>query len=228
MEELASSRFERIGNTVRKRRSHTFRRPRPELHPICDGHDIPSLSSTPPSDENSGCDHSSKRKDLSLSQCASKFPVVSGSSGEKPIRKTKKLEVALDELYDNSSSRDGTEEGRSGSNKKRSSEGVLAPANWKSLSRIKESLEPQKTVALNSRKSDESSGPSLDGSGNDNKLKKFKFKVGGVTRSIDANSFMKTSHSSVATVSRQKLVDKVVHSCISELSYILQAVYCSI
>lgn len=209
MEDLNSSRFEGIGNTVRRRRSHTSRRPRPESQPLSEGRDISSLSSTPQSDdvkagssdENSGGDQSSRRKQLSLSQCASRFPGASGVEGEKPAKKSKKVDVGLNELYGNSGLKDTLEQGRSGSNQKRSSEGVLAPANWKSTSKEKESPEPQKTMALN-RKTDESAGPSHDKLGNDNKVKKVKLKVGGVTRTIDANS--KSSRALDTTVARQK------------------------
>lgn len=211
MEELGSSRFEGIGNTVRRRRTNTSRRPRPESQPVSDGRDISSLSSTPPSDdmragssdENSGGDHSSRRKELSLSQCASRFPTASGLDGEKPIKKSKKVDIGLDELYGNSGFRDSGVQGRTGLNHRRSSEGVLAPANWKSTS-----SEPRKTMALNNRKGDESSGPSLDGLGNENKVKKVKLKVGGVTRTIDTNSSLKTSCGSDATVQQQKLIHK--------------------
>lgn len=211
MEDLNSSRFEGIGNTVRKKRSHTSRRPRPESQPNSDGRDISSLSSTPPSDEikagssedNSGGGHSSRRKELSLSQCASRFPGASGVDNEIPVRKNKKVEVGLNELY--SGSKDTIDQGRSGSNHKRSSEGVLAPANWKQASRAKESPEPQKTMALN-RKADEIPGPSQDGLGSENKVKKVKLKVGGVTRTIDANP--KSSRALDATVARQKTAHK--------------------
>ncbi|XP_021770059.1 protein IWS1 homolog [Chenopodium quinoa] len=213
MEENNSSRFESIGNTVRKRRSHTSRRPRPESQPLSDGRDVSSLSSTPPSDdikagssdENSGGDHNSRRNELSLSQCASRFPGPSGVEGEKSSRKNKKVDIGLNELYGNGGSKDTTEQGRSGSNHKRSSEGVLAPANWRSTSRENESPEPQTTMALN-RKADDSVGPSQDRLGNDNKVKKVKLKVGGVTRTIDANS--KSSRASDATNVRQKSAHK--------------------
>ncbi|KAJ8440854.1 hypothetical protein Cgig2_000742 [Carnegiea gigantea] len=209
MEDFSSSRFEGIGNTFRKRRSHTSRRPRPESQPTSEGRDISSLSSTPPSDdtrtgssdENSGGGHSSRRKELSLSQCASKFPAASGAEGEKPVRKSKKVDVGLDELYGNN----GGDQGRMGTNHRRGSEGVLAPANWKNTSRVKDGSEPQKTMALSRIKSDESSCPSVDASGNESKLKKLKVKVGGVTRTIDASVSGKSSRSSDAA---QKSVHK--------------------
>lgn len=201
MEDFGSSSFEGIGR-FRKRRTRTSRRPKPESQPTSEGRDISSLSSTPPSDEaragssdeNSGVDHSSRRKELSLSQCASRFPATSGPEGEKPVKKSKKLDVGLDELYGNS--------------RRGSSEGVLAPANRKSTARVKESLESPKTMALNSIKGDESVGLSVDGLGNENTLKKIKVKVGGVTRTIDANSSGMSSRASDASLSRQKLVHK--------------------
>ncbi|KAG0474101.1 hypothetical protein HPP92_015958 [Vanilla planifolia] len=72
------------------------------------------------------------------------------------------------------------DQGRIGSDVKRSSEGVLGPANWKNLSKLKENLE------VNSLSS-EQYGQSMHlsaGSSNtlvESKLKKVKLKVGGVT-----------------------------------------------
>ena len=167
------------------------------------------------SDENSGGDHSLKRKELSLSECASKFPKASGTEGEKSVRKNKKVDIGLDELYGN---KETSEQGHSGSNHKRSSEGALAPVNLKNTNRAKESPEPQKTMALN-QKAGDSSGPLQDGLRNDNKVTKVKLKVGGVTRTFDANS--KSSRSSDATVAKQKSVHKVCGSCIAILCVVL-------
>ncbi|XP_074316022.1 uncharacterized protein LOC141652453 [Silene latifolia] len=201
MEELGSSGFERIGNAVRKKRTHTFRR-RPESQSVSDGRDISEDVRAGSSDENSG-GGSSRRKEISLSQCVSRFPGVSGSESENTGKRNKKTDVGLDELYGNTSF-DGAEQGRS-------SEGPPAPVNRKSTIRIKGSLEPHKTMALNT-KTEESSGPSLDGlaTGTENKVKKVKLKVGGVTRTIDANSASKSSHALDSTSSRHKTINKGV------------------
>ncbi|GAB4841778.1 hypothetical protein Ancab_022502 [Ancistrocladus abbreviatus] len=210
-----------MSGTVKKKRSHTFRRPRPESQSFPDSRDISSLSSTPPwedvgkasSDENAGGDNGSSRKEINLNQSSSRFPATNGAEAEKPNKKSKKEDVRLDVLYANSDFRDSTEQGRSGLNHKRSSEGVLAPANWKSTSRVKESLESQvKTKAINNTKSGEqssvSSGLSNDGLANENKVKKVTLKMGGITRTIDANSSVKTSRSSEANIPRQKMIVK--------------------
>ncbi|KAH9609113.1 hypothetical protein KSS87_004479 [Heliosperma pusillum] len=198
MEEFGSSGFERIGNAVRKKRTHTFRR-RPESQSVSDGPEDLRVGS---SDENSG-GGSSRRKEISLSQCGSRFPGVSGSEGEKTVKKNKKTDVGLDELYGNTSF-DGAEKGRS-------SEGALAPVSRKNTIRIKGSVEPHKTMALNT-KTEEISGPSLDGleAGTENKVKKVKLKVGGVTRTIDANSSSKSSRALDTMSSRHNTINKGV------------------
>ncbi|EOY11665.1 HIT zinc finger,PAPA-1-like conserved region, putative [Theobroma cacao] len=88
-----------------------------------------------------------------------------------------------------------------GVDSKRSSEGVLAPTNWKSTSMVG------------------SFGIVSDGQGNEKKVKKVKLKVGGVIRTIDANtvsdgasgvgsSSTKSSHFSDAPRSMRKSIIK--------------------
>lgn len=72
-----------------------------------------------------------------------------------------------DEASNNGSFRGSNEQRFSGVDSRRSSEGVLAPANWKSTSNL---------VNFG------------DVAGNENKVKKVKLKVGGVTRTINAKS----------------------------------------
>ncbi|GMH20905.1 hypothetical protein Nepgr_022747 [Nepenthes gracilis] len=191
------NRLEGMSSTVRKKRSHTFRRPRPESRSFPESRDVSSLSSTPPcddvskasSDENIGADNGSSRKEINLNQCAAEC--------EKPNKRSKKEDVRLDVLYANSESRDSTKSNRGGLTHKRSSEGVLAPANWKNRSRVKESSESQLRTGL-----------SHDGLGNENKVKKVTLKVGGVTRTIDANSSGKSSRSSEIVLPQQKMILK--------------------
>ncbi|KAK9685008.1 hypothetical protein RND81_10G249400 [Saponaria officinalis] len=207
MEEFSSSRFEGIGIAVRKKRTHTFRR-RPESQSVSDGRDISSLSSTPPSDdvragssdENFGGGGSSRRKELSLSQCVSRFPGASVPETEKTVKRNKKVDVGLDELYGNSGFGDGAEQGRTGMSQKRSREGVLAPANRKSTS-----VEPHKTMTLSTKTEDISGPPDGLGSGT---VKKVKLKVGGVTRTINANSSSKSLLASDTTSSRHNTINK--------------------
>ncbi|KAH9730792.1 PAPA-1 domain-containing protein [Citrus sinensis] len=80
-------------------------------------------------------------------------------------KRSKKEDGGFNVFYNN-------EPARSGYNNKRSSEGVLAPANWR------RNGESQSFRQL---------GANFD-AGLDNKVKKVKLKVGGVTRTIHANS----------------------------------------
>ncbi|KAJ4727817.1 HIT zinc finger,PAPA-1-like conserved region isoform 1 [Melia azedarach] len=130
--------------------------------------------STPPSDdaskvssdENADYDNKSKPKEFNLNQCVSGFSSAAGTEGEKQQKRIKKEDGGFDTFYNN-------ELGRNGYNNKRSSEGVLAPANWR------RNGENQSSGQL---------GVNFDGSGNESKVKKVKLKVGGVTRTIHANS----------------------------------------
>ncbi|KAL8142655.1 hypothetical protein V2J09_015687 [Rumex salicifolius] len=188
---VTSLQSEGINNPVKKKRS--FRRPRPESQPAPEIHDISSLSFTPPSDdackvssdENTGGDTRSFRKEIDVNQYSSRYSSVNGEEDDKPNKRSKKEDVSLDVIYSNTDFKDS-----SGLNHKRSSEGVLAPANWKSTSKTKESLESQsRFMSVNSRKSGEVNSTSVsNGSGNDDKVKKVKLKVGATTRTIDANS----------------------------------------
>lgn len=169
MEEIGSSHFDGINNAVRKKRSQTSRRPRPDSQSF-----VESRDSTPPSDdaskvssdENADYDNKSKPKEFNLNQCVSGFSSAAGTEGEKQQKRIKKEDGGFDTFYNN-------ELGRNGYNNKRSSEGVLAPANWR------RNGENQSSGQL---------GVNFDGSGNESKVKKVKLKVGGVTRTIHANS----------------------------------------
>ncbi|PPD67152.1 hypothetical protein GOBAR_DD35969 [Gossypium barbadense] len=131
--------FSNVSTATRKKRSSVSRRPRSESQPHTEFHDLSSLSSTPPSDNN----------------------VVN----------------VEDEAYEDSdeASNDGSFQGSSDRrhgrvDSKRSSEGVLAPTNWKSTSMAG------------------SFGSVSDGLENEKKVKKVKLKVCGVTHTIDAKS----------------------------------------
>ncbi|XP_022719537.1 uncharacterized protein LOC111277383 [Durio zibethinus] len=75
-----------------------------------------------------------------------------------------------DEASNNGSFQGSNDRRRGGVDSKRSSEGVLAPTNWKSTSMVG------------------SFGIDSDGLENEKKVKKVKLKVGGVTHTIDAKS----------------------------------------
>ncbi|KAE8009343.1 hypothetical protein FH972_005783 [Carpinus fangiana] len=220
MDEFGGSRYNGISNPVRKKRTQTYRRPRPDSQPLDEGHDNSPLSSTPPSDdlskvsseENASGDTNSRRKELNLNQCVSKFHSTAGSESEKLYEKNKK-DGGFNAFYNKASS-------RSGFNNRRSSEGVLAPANWKNSSKLKDGFESEsRNVDIYGGRNGESlssgqAGVPLDGSGNENKVKKVKLKVGGVIRTIQANtasngavgggSSSKSSRSSDASRLRQK------------------------
>ncbi|KAI4301513.1 hypothetical protein L6164_034786 [Bauhinia variegata] len=194
MEDLGGTRFDGLSNAVRKKRSQTSRRPRPDSQPVSEGHDLSPLSSTPhsddtgkgSSDENGGYDINSKRKEFNLNQCVSQVSLVTAAEDEKSLKKSKK-DGGFHAFYNN-------EPGRGGLHNKRSSEGVLAPANWKGSSTLKDGLESESRSAnvYGGRNSEGlglgQSGVPQDGFGNDNRVKKVKLKVGGVTRTIQANS----------------------------------------
>lgn len=220
MDEFGGSQYNGINNPVRKRRTQTSRRPRPDSQPLAEGLDNSPVSSTPPSDdlskvsseENASGDTNSRRKEFNLNQCVSRFPSAAGAGSEKLYEKNKK-DGGFNAFYNNVP-------GRSGFNNRRSSEGVLAPANWKSTSKLKDGFESEsRNVDIYGGRNGESlssgqAGILLDGSGNENKVKKVKLKVGGVTRTIQANttsngsvgggSSSKSSRSSDASRLRQK------------------------
>ncbi|XP_022770802.1 calponin homology domain-containing protein DDB_G0272472-like [Durio zibethinus] len=190
MEEFSGSHFDGVNNAVRKKRSQTSRRPRPDSQSFAESQDNSPLSSTPPSDdvskvssdENAGGDANSKRKEFNVNQFVSRISSAVGFEVEKAHKRKKDGE--FNAFYNN-------EPRRSGSNSKRSSEGVLAPTNWKRTSKEKEWLELEsRNIEIYGGKNDEIQS-SVQGAVidvNESKVKKVKLKVGGVTRTIHANS----------------------------------------
>lgn len=182
-------------STMRRKRSRTSRRPRLESQQFAEGLDPSPSSSTPPSDdavkfssdENGGGDGNSRRKELSLNQCVSRGSSASGAESEQFLKRSKK-DGSFNSYY-------RSEPGRSANDNKRSSEGVLAPANWRSTSKVSDGIESESSSIdpYGGRYGGESSssgqkGLFVEGLGNDNKVKKVKLKVGGVTRTIQAPS----------------------------------------
>ncbi|XP_071718751.1 uncharacterized protein [Rutidosis leptorrhynchoides] len=161
MDALGGLLFEGIGNTFRRKRTQTCRRPKPESQALPEDHDQ-SLSSAPFSDD------------------ASKISSDENAVGANPKRKVFNLNQCItrtegEYLHSNGGSNDTNEEAQSGLNHKQHS---------------------------NSRMSD-------DGVENENKLKKLKVKVGGVTRTIQPKSKFATSKnpgSSDAPRRRPKLI----------------------
>ncbi|KAF5463308.1 hypothetical protein F2P56_019230 [Juglans regia] len=193
MEAFGSFGLSDKNSTVRKKRSNTFRRPRNESQLPPDYRDISSLSSTPPSDnaskvssdENNDYGSVPRKKDVNLNPCSSS--VINnengGGFGES------------DEASMNGSFRGSNKQKHSAVDSKRHSEGVLAPADWKGTSKV---------VHF---------GVVSAGLENDNKVKKVKLKVGGVTRTIHAKSvtdgasgvgFLSTKASRVSGAPRPK------------------------
>lgn len=159
MDEYGSPRFDSIGNAVRRKRTQTSRRPKPELQAVPETLDQSPSSRTPPSDdaskvssdENTGVDSNPRRKLFNLNQCVSKnVPATTRTEGEYPHKRVKKEDGGSTVLYNNGGSEDGSEHGQNGLNQKQlGNPGVVG-----------------------------------DGGGSENKVKKVKLKVGGVTRTI--------------------------------------------
>ncbi|GAB2226466.1 hypothetical protein Drorol1_Dr00022274 [Drosera rotundifolia] len=174
-----------MSNSVRRRRSQRSRGPRLNTQTCQEAHDTSSLSSDEGgkgfSDGNDdGVGNCSSRKEMNLNQCVSRLPTES----EKPRKRSRKEDVRLDVLFANIDSQDGH---------KRSSEGVLAPANWKSSSSMKEGFESESS-AMDTRHE-----LGRDGIENKTKVKKVTLKVAGVRHTIDTNSAGTTSSSSSGT-----------------------------
>ncbi|KAK7284571.1 hypothetical protein RJT34_19319 [Clitoria ternatea] len=210
MEELGGSPFDGLSNAVRRKRSQTSRRPRPDSQPVSEGHELSPLSSTPSedagkvsSDENAGYDTNSKRKEFNLNHCVSQTSSVTGAEDDKSHKKGKK-DGGFHAFYNN-------EPGRSGLHNKRCSEGVLAPANWKGSSKVKDNLDSEsRSAELYGGRNAESLGQfggSQDGLGNESRVKKVKLKVGGVTRTIQANSASNGASESGSTTKSSRASD---------------------
>lgn len=174
MEEFGTNHSDVLRGAMRRRRSH---RRRPNPYSYDEGNEPSPLSPTPPSDdaskgssdENINGETSFKRKEFNLNQCMH-VSSSAGTDAKKLLSNDKEDDGGFNAFYNN-------EHGRAGIIEKRSSEGALAPANWKSS--IRQNGENQSLGQ---------SGIVLDGSGNENKVKKVKLKVGGVTRTISASN----------------------------------------
>ncbi|KAF7119287.1 hypothetical protein RHSIM_Rhsim13G0004400 [Rhododendron simsii] len=211
MEEFGGPWFEGIGSTIsRKKRSHTFRRPRPESVQFPETRDPSPSSSTPPyddlsklsSDEITGDDTNSRRKVFNLNQCALRG--TAGRVGEYPNKKIK---------GDRSSSLSNGDGDLGG-------EAIFLPHS-KTTSKTKGSLELHSTTeGINGGRNGESQSsgnPRVNGQGVGNdKVKKVKLKVGGVTRTIQTNvnthgassggASAKSSRTSDAPRSQRKII----------------------
>lgn len=191
MEDIGGSQFDGIGTTIRKKRSQSSRRPRPEAQLFSESHDLSPLSSIPvsddlskvSSDENVG-DANYKGKMFNLNQCMLRDPSTCRDEDAYSHKKIKKEEDGTGTLHINGYSEDFIDYGQ---------------------------VDPhgsQITV--------------VDSIRNENKLKKVKLKVGGVTRTIQAKSSpngvsnvgitTKAARSADGPCAKQKLVLQVYHS----------------
>ncbi|KAI5566249.1 hypothetical protein BDE02_13G007800 [Populus trichocarpa] len=200
--------FSDSNSAVRKKRSNTSRRPRNDSHTPSDYIDVSSLSSTPPSetvskvssDDNNDYGSISRKKKVSLILCSTRASSTNLADCESSQNMMKNEDGGLgesDEASNNCSFRGSNEQRHSGVDSRRSSEGVLAPANWKSTT------------------SSGHVGGFSDGVGNESKVK-VKLKVGGITRTINAKSASdgasavgsSSSKSSRFPDPRQKLIEE--------------------
>ncbi|KAJ9171717.1 hypothetical protein P3X46_015040 [Hevea brasiliensis] len=192
MEDCGLPQFDGIRSAVRKKRSRTSCRPKPDAQPVIDSCDHSPSSTTPPSDDVSKASSdenfnaNSGRKEFNLNQCMSSVSSSTGVEGEKSHMRNKDSK-GFNAFYHNDA-------GLNAFNNKRSSEGVLAPAKWKNTSKLKESFDSDSRSANiysgrnGESQSSEQSGVILDVLVNDNKVRKVKLKVSGVAPTIQANS----------------------------------------
>ncbi|XP_008808685.1 titin homolog isoform X2 [Phoenix dactylifera] len=211
---------------ARKRRSATARRPRLDSLFTLEASDASPPSSTPSSDnasklspdENAGPDVSFWRKEFNGNSSTPRIASINkieGLAASKKLKKDDEKFGDLEGLYRNSSHR------RTGSELKRCSEGALAPANWKGASKVKDNskIPSRSPVSYAGKGGDGNNVGQSVGTANgsaDNKLKKVKLTVGGVTRTIHAKSNLaneksgsssaKPPRSSDAPRHRQKLI----------------------
>ncbi|XP_010931744.1 uncharacterized protein [Elaeis guineensis] len=191
MEGFGASAFGGVSAVMKKRRSATSRRPRLEAQLIMEGHDTsPPLNNSRRLSpyENGGNDAGFRRKEFYLNNPPLRSSSANRIEGGTSSKKVKRDDKTFEDYYGSGYSRGGN-----GSDLKRCSEGALAPANLKSSNKTKESMEMQ------SRSPDGYMGRRGDGHdmhqpegaqsiSAENKLRKVKLKVGGVTRTIHAKS----------------------------------------
>lgn len=170
-----------VNSAIRKPRSNASRRPRNDSQVLLDYQDNSSLSSTPPLDDvNKGSNDVkyeynsiSPQKEIDLNICSSKasfFNEVESESVKNVVSNVDGEFADSDEASNNCSFRGSNEQRHSGVNYKTHSESAIAPANWKSVSEVGHGDVP------------------LDALDNENKVKKVKLKVGGVTHTVHAKS----------------------------------------
>ncbi|XP_059648421.1 uncharacterized protein LOC132294540 [Cornus florida] len=197
MESFGGFGFSDLSRTVRKKRSNSSRRPRNDSQLLPDYRDTSSLSSTPPSenaskassDENMGHGTNYRMKELNLNQCSSRASPINLNEAETSLKR--KNEIGGFGESCEARVMDSSEQRHSGIHSKMYSEGVLSTANWKSSSKVMESLQSKprtRDTQISGSQCFKQSEAVTDVLGNDNKLKKVKLKVGGVIRTIHPTS----------------------------------------
>ncbi|KAL1226239.1 hypothetical protein V5N11_017708 [Cardamine amara subsp. amara] len=156
--------YDGMKNTVRKKRSLTCRRPRTEGSTLLTPLDNFSKIS---SDDIPAFDTNPRRKEFSLSQCISRSESIAVS--ERGNNDSRRREII--------------------NRNKRSTEGVLAPASWKSTS-----CEDEGNGVINGKKT------GLGGL--EGEPKKMKLKIGGVSRLVHANGSSRKSSKPVNDTAR--------------------------
>ncbi|MQM03658.1 hypothetical protein Taro_036440 [Colocasia esculenta] len=235
VEEFGVSGFNSGTAVAKKRRSTTSRRPRPDSQLLLEGRDPSPPSSTPSSDNgskqstdgSSGHHASVRRKEVNLNSLVPKIASANRNEGATNTSRRLKKDDRTSGDYDGFYSSGVQRPSRSSvsnhgfSESKRSSEGVLAPSNWKSYVRHRERLSPESHIDSGKSGADAHdmgrSEPAPNGAA-ENKLRKVKLKVGGVTRtihaksdadgSVDGGTSAKPSRLSDASRHRQKLILK--------------------
>ncbi|KAJ8748288.1 hypothetical protein K2173_000860 [Erythroxylum novogranatense] len=199
MDESGLSHFDGIGSAIRKKRSRASRRPKPDAQAFADSIDHSPLSTSTPSGDASNAaidgntDVNSRRKEFNLNHCMPRIPSASGVEAERANARNRE--------GGGYNAFCGNDPRQSVMHNKRSSEGILAPANWKSTSRS--DMESRTMNTYNGRNGEtHKSEQSEDSMTNDNKVKKVKLKVGNVTRTINANS---TTNGASSTADAQSL-----------------------
>lgn len=210
MEGLGGLGFGGSNTVMKKPRSATLRRPRLEAQLVSESYD--NLRRLSPVDD--GCSESStRRKEYYLNNPPPKSSSVNIASPKK-IKQSDKMFEGVDGMHY------GSSRGGHGFDSKRRSEGVLAPAKWRSTDKVKEDTEERsKSLDANVGKSDVSYNlhqpEVVSNVMAENKPRKVKLKVGGVTHTIietddGGSSSAKHSRSLDASHHRLKLIDPVV------------------
>uniref|UniRef100_A0A804IBA3 INO80 complex subunit B-like conserved region domain-containing protein n=1 Tax=Musa acuminata subsp. malaccensis TaxID=214687 RepID=A0A804IBA3_MUSAM len=207
MEGLGGLGFGGSNTVMKKPRSATLRRPRLEAQLVSESYD--NLRRLSPVDD--GCSESStRRKEYYLNNPPPKSSSVNIASSKK-IKQSDKMFGGVDGMHY------GSSRGGHGFDSKCRSKGVLAPAKWRSTDKVKEDTEERsKSLDANVGKSDVSYNLQQPEAVSivmaENKPRKVKLKVGGVTHTIietdeGGSSSAKHPRSLDASHHRLKLID---------------------